>query len=67
MGTGEILGGVLAPLLAGGIADRAGLQAALWLMLAVAIIAAALALGLRETAPRVLARRATGAKLQPSA
>lgn len=66
MGTGEILGGVLAPSLAGSIADRAGLQAPLWLMLAVAVIAAVLAVGLRETAPRVLARRATDGKLQPS-
>lgn len=56
MGTGEILGGVLSPFLAGAIADRVGLQAALWLMLAVTVIAALLAFGLRETAPRVLAR-----------
>jgi predicted MFS family arabinose efflux permease len=67
MGTGEILGGVLAPSLAGSIADRAGLQAPLWLMLAVAVLAAALALGLRETAPRVLARRGAVEKLQTSA
>lgn len=67
MGTGEILGGVLAPSLAGSIADRAGLQAPLWMMLGVTILAAVLALGLRETAPRVLARRESGAKLQPSA
>ncbi len=67
MGTGEILGGVLAPSLAGSIADRAGLQAPLWLMLAVALVAAVLALGLRETAPRVLARRAVGEKLQAGA
>jgi predicted MFS family arabinose efflux permease len=67
MGTGEILGGVLAPSLAGRIADRVGLQAPLWIMLVVAVAAAVLAPGLRETAPRVLARRASGAKLQPSA
>jgi ACS family hexuronate transporter-like MFS transporter len=67
MGTGEILGGVLAPSLAGTIADRAGLQAPLWMMLAVAVAAALLALGLRETAPRVLARRGTVEKLQASA
>jgi ACS family hexuronate transporter-like MFS transporter len=63
MGTGEILGGVLAPSLAGYIADRVGLQAPLWMMLGVTVAAALLAFGLRETAPRVLARRATGAKL----
>jgi predicted MFS family arabinose efflux permease len=61
MGTGEILGGVLAPSLAGYIADRVGLQAPLWMMLGVTVAAALLAFGLRETAPRVLARRATGA------
>jgi predicted MFS family arabinose efflux permease len=66
MGTGEILGGVLAPSLAGNIADHVGMQAPLWMMLAVAVVAAVLALGLRETAPRVLARRAADGKLQPS-
>jgi ACS family hexuronate transporter-like MFS transporter len=55
MGTGEILGGVLAPSLAGTIADRVGLQAPLWMMLGVTIAGALLAFGLRETAPRVLA------------
>lgn len=57
MGTGEILGGVLAPSLAGNLADRTSMQAPLWLMLVVAIAGALLAFGLRETAPRVLARR----------
>jgi predicted MFS family arabinose efflux permease len=66
MGTGEILGGVLAPSLAGSFADRAGLQAPLWVMLVVALLAAVLAFGLRETAPRVLARRAGDGKLQTS-
>ena len=64
MGTPEILGGVLAPSLAGTIADRVGLQAPLWIMIGVAVVAAALALGLRETAPRVLASRATAAARQ---
>jgi MFS transporter, ACS family, hexuronate transporter len=67
MGTGEILGGVLAPSLAGSVADRVGLQAPLWMMFGVTVVGALLALGLRETAPRVLARRATGEKLQVSA
>jgi MFS transporter, ACS family, hexuronate transporter len=57
MGMGEVLGGVLAPVWAGVMADRVGLQAPLWMMLGVAVTAALLALGLRETAPRVLARR----------
>jgi predicted MFS family arabinose efflux permease len=55
MGTGEILGGVLAPYFAGSVADVVGLQAPLWMMLGVAVAAALLALGLRETAPRVVA------------
>jgi ACS family hexuronate transporter-like MFS transporter len=66
MGTGEILGGVLAPSLAGTVADRVGLQAPLWMMLGVTVAGALLAFGLRETAPRVLARHATGEKLQVS-
>ncbi|MEP7245965.1 MAG: MFS transporter [Gammaproteobacteria bacterium] len=57
MGTGEILGGVLAPFIAGLAADRSGLQAPLWMMFGLAIAAGVVALGLRETAPRVLARR----------
>lgn len=56
MGTGEILGGVLAPSLAGLAADHAGLQAPLWIMLGLTLAGGLLAFGLRETAPRVLAR-----------
>jgi len=67
MGTGEVLGGMLGPPLAGVIADQAGLQAALWLMFVLTVAAAVLALGLRETAPRVLSRRAAEGKLQASA
>lgn len=58
MGTGEILGGVIGPLVAGWIADATSLDAPLWLMLGLSVVAGLLALGLRETAPRVLARRA---------
>jgi ACS family hexuronate transporter-like MFS transporter len=57
MGTGEILGGVLSPSIAGYAADHSGLQAPLWMMLGMTVIAGLLAMGLRETAPRVLARR----------
>jgi|HubBroStandDraft_4_1064222.scaffolds.fasta_scaffold31758_2 ACS family hexuronate transporter-like MFS transporter len=57
MGTGEVLGGVLSPSIAGYAADLVGLQAPLWIMLGLCLVAAALALGLRETAPRVLASR----------
>ena len=59
MGVGEILGGALSPFLAGYAADRVGLQAPLWLLFGAAVLSALLALGLRETAPRVLARRLT--------
>ena len=58
MGTGEVIGGVIAPSVAGYAADLSGLQAPLWIMLGLAIAAGILAFGLRETAPRVLRRRA---------
>ena len=58
MGTGEVVGGVLSPTVAGFAADRVGLAAAVWMMLAFAIGGFLLALGIRETAPRALARRA---------
>jgi predicted MFS family arabinose efflux permease len=57
MGSAEIIGGVLSPFIAGYFSDMAGLQAALWLMIVVTVISGFLALGLRETAPRVLAKR----------
>ncbi len=56
MGGSEILGGVTAPVVAGSLADRIGLQAPLWLMLVLGLLSFGVALGLRETAPRVLAR-----------
>ena len=57
MGTGEILGGVLSPFVAGIAADRAGLQAPLWMMVVLTLIGGVLAFGLRETAPGVLSRQ----------
>ena len=59
MGGSEILGGVLSPLLAGSLADRVGLQAPLYCLLTFALLSCFVAGGLRETAPRVLARGAT--------
>jgi MFS transporter, ACS family, hexuronate transporter len=56
MGTGEILGGVIGPLAAGKIADLTSLNAPMWIMLGLAIVAGLLALGLRETAPRAVGR-----------
>jgi predicted MFS family arabinose efflux permease len=57
MGTGEVLGGVLSPFLAGTLADRFGISAPLWLMLVLTILAGLCTLGLVESAPRVVARR----------
>jgi len=53
MGISEVLGGVLSPILAGFAADRFGLSAPLWLLLALTSMATLVALGLRETAPRL--------------
>jgi len=52
MGGSEILGGVLAPLASGYAADRMGLAAPLWGLVALALGGSLAALGLRETAPR---------------
>ena len=52
MGVGEGVGGVLSPTLAGYAADLYGLQAPLWIMIVLPLVAAVLALGLHETAPR---------------
>ncbi len=57
MGTGEVLGGVLSPFFAGTLADAYGLTAPLWLMLGCTLAAGVCALGLIESAPRVVARR----------
>ncbi|RIV83000.1 MFS transporter [Aurantiacibacter xanthus] len=57
MGVGEVLGGVLAPTIAGSLSDAYGLQAVCWLLVALALGGTLVALALRETAPGVLARR----------
>ena len=54
MGTGELIGGVLSPFVAGHAADAVGLQAPLWIMAGLAVAAGLVAFGVRETAPRVL-------------
>ena len=61
MGVGEIIGGVFAPSLAGGLSDIYGLQAVCWLLVVLAVLGGAGALFLRETAPRIVARRAAAA------
>ena len=57
MGISEVVGGVAAPYLAGGIADAYGLGAVMWILAGICLTCALLALMLKETAPRVLARR----------
>ncbi|WP_255630095.1 MFS transporter [Novosphingobium sp. FKTRR1] len=57
MGIGEVVGGVLSPFLAGALADRFGLAAPMWLMVGLTIVAGLCALGLIESAPRVVQRR----------
>ena len=54
MGTGELVGGALSPFIAGAAADRVGLAAPLWIMLGLAAVGGLVALGIRETAPRVV-------------
>lgn len=58
MGISEIVGGVFAPSIAGLVADAKGLAATLWMLAGITAAIIVLALFLRETAPRVLARRA---------
>ncbi len=56
MGIGEVIGGVLSPTIAGSLSDSYGRNSVMWFMLALTLLAAVVALGLRETAPRVVAR-----------
>lgn len=56
-GIGEVLGGGVMPTLAGAAADMAGQSAPLWLMSGICVLAGILALGLKETAPAILAKR----------
>jgi len=58
LAAGEIIGGVVAPTLAGRMADLTGPGAPFWICAAAAGICGLLALLLKETAPAVLNRRA---------
>jgi ACS family hexuronate transporter-like MFS transporter len=59
MGVPEVLGGALAPAIAGFAADRSGsLATPLWIMFGLTIVGGLLGFGIRETAPRVVARHA---------
>ncbi|GAB7528610.1 hypothetical protein PS3A_10190 [Pseudomonas sp. 3A(2025)] len=57
MGIGELVGGFVAPTVAGFAADRFGLSIVMWISCGGALLAAALSLLLKETAPAVLQRR----------
>ncbi|MEV3909938.1 MFS transporter [Streptomyces canus] len=61
MGIGELAGGFLAPVIAGWASDTWGLQAAMYISAAGAVVVVLLSLGLRETAPAVLRRRSASA------
>jgi MFS transporter, ACS family, hexuronate transporter len=53
MGTAEIVGGVIAPFLAGLMADAYGRASVFMICIALALLAALAALFLKETAPRI--------------
>jgi len=54
---GELTGGVFGPIIAGKLADNYSLDVPMWLQAGFALAAGVFALGLRETNPRVLARK----------
>jgi MFS family permease len=57
MGVGELVGGFVAPTVAGFAADQFGLSIVMWISCGGALLAAGLSLLLKETAPGVLQRR----------
>jgi predicted MFS family arabinose efflux permease len=57
MGLGEVVGGVLSPGLAGLLADRFGLTAIVWVLLAISLGIVVASFGLEETAPIILQNR----------
>jgi ACS family hexuronate transporter-like MFS transporter len=66
MGISEILGGVLAPSVAGKVADLKGLSMTLWMVAGLVVAIIVLATLLRETAPAVLRRRREGIIQSPT-
>lgn len=66
MGFGELLGGFVAPTLAGLAADRWGLDVVMWVAAAGALLAGMLSLGLIETAPRRVGSGLLAAALKES-
>jgi MFS transporter, ACS family, hexuronate transporter len=57
IGAAEIIGGVTGPTLAGMAADHWGLRAPMWITAGCLVVAIAAACGMKETAPRAMARR----------
>jgi MFS transporter, ACS family, hexuronate transporter len=57
IGAAEIIGGVTGPTLAGMAADHWGLRAPMWITAGCLVVAIAAACGMKETAPRAVARR----------
>ena len=57
MGVGELVGGFVAPTVAGFAADQFGLSIVMWISCGGALLAAGLSLLLKETAPTVLQRQ----------
>ena len=57
IGVGEIFGGGIAPVIAGAVAGRFGIQYTLYLAIVALAVGVLVGLGLRETAPAVLSRR----------
>lgn len=51
VGIGEVIGGVLSPIIAGKASDLYGLDASIWIMAVCALVAFLVSLGLTETAP----------------
>jgi len=62
MGAGELIGGVLAPTIAGVAADLTTPRAPLWILMGLALCAGAVAMGVRETAPRIVGKARLGGK-----
>ncbi|OJY63530.1 MAG: MFS transporter [Sphingobium sp. 66-54] len=58
MGVAEVLGGVFSPSLAGMAADATDLSAPLWIMLGLTVLSGLVAMGLKETAPSQVGKRA---------
>ncbi|MCL6250873.1 MFS transporter [Altererythrobacter sp. KTW20L] len=57
MGSCEVLGGVFGPPVAGMLNDTFGLPTFLWVLMGLALVSGFVAMGLKETAPAVLAKR----------